>query len=161
MTTVTSLKPIANEFLQMFGQLIGVRITQYIQKHHKGSVSNFVNNFIIFVDDVYDFDKDGLRESASAKASFEHNINIKFASLEIDGIMLDDDMQVVYFLSTYPTFLDDDYDGDYLGLSLTGTDIQLPYKHMVTILNDTPDKKFEDLISLLKQELTFGTIKGS
>lgn len=155
------LSPNVKEFFNLLGQLISIRTKQYVSKHHRNSEAEFINNFFVVVNDIYDFDKDELRYSADAKRHFEKNIGIELARLEFEGVMLDEQKEIMYFFSTFPDFLASDYNGDYFSFTVTN-DVLKPIDHrQLQAFVDADNELVETLITKVKQEITFGTIKGS
>lgn len=109
--------------------------------------------------DDFQLENDILRDIYAAKKHFEEHLGIKFTQVELNMVSLDDSNDVVYHLSCYPEFLDEDYDGDFFHFGLGKDGLSVAGKHQIDNLHITSDEKWDIINKRIEQELYFDTLR--
>ena len=160
MSTNIYKNKLVESFAVELGLLLSIRVAEYIRKHRNGNEFSFLNEFII-CPHLEDGDYKIAQYAKSAKQHFEKNINIKFGSFELVHIAVTDQKQVQYSFHCYPDFLDENYDDDFIYLSLVENKISFGDQWMIDILEEYDDDCWNKVLVQLKQELMFGTLKNT
>ena len=160
MSTNIYKNKLVESFAVELGVLLSVRAAEYIRKHHKGNEFAFLNQFII-CPHLEDGDYDDVRYALSAKRHFDNNINIKFSIFELVHICITDQKQIEYSFQCYPVFLDENFNEDFIYLSLVENKIHFGEQWMIEMLEEYDDDCWNKVLVQLKQESIFGTLKNT
>ena len=160
MSTNIYKNKLVESFAVELGLLLSLRVTEYIRKHRKGNEFSFLNEFIICPHEQ-DSDYEIAQYAKSARQHFDKNINIKFGGFELAHIAVTDQKQIEYSFNCYPSFIDENYDGDFVNFGLVGKDITFYTQWMIDMLEEYDDDCWNKVLVQLKQELMFGTLKNT
>jgi len=147
------------EFVEQLGTLLSIRINQYIRKYHGGSESIFFNQFVVCPDDDSRSDNKLLKYPAASRNHFVENLNLRFTNIELSNIALTNDKKIQYSLTCYPEFIVDEYDGDYLEMTLVENKLTIEGQIMINILENSSHVTFKSLVKKIQQEISFETLK--
>ena len=154
-----SQRPLVNQLFDEFATLLEMRIQDYHRKN--GGEAKFLNKFIICPFDENDYDGNWIRYPARARQHFTSELGIHFTWLDLSGVGVSADMQIVYDFHCGTNFLTNDEDGDALYFSYSSSQIELlDYEHL-RYLEQLSDGTYGDAIKAIQGEISFGSLMRS
>lgn len=153
-----SKETLINEFKTGFAVLVKIRIDAYHRKHM--SQQEFINSLITCpAEDDYSYDY--LKTPMRTINHFLTNLNIEFAGFDMARIDLDKNFNLQYEMICYPSFFDEDYEGDYIkinycnGVVVFGTFDEYLNEYLLAMSAE----KLTHLTKQIQSEISFGTLK--
>jgi len=146
------------EFTNELGTLLSMRIFQYISKYKEGDESKFLNEFIICpYDNDNDYDRDYIRYPAMARRHFEEKLNVEFGYFELNGIKLDSNKNLEYYL----TWFTEDFQDEYIGFGLNGKQITFDKQETIDFFETLTNDFWRKMIKDARKKISFGTLKNT
>jgi len=160
MSSQIYLKSSIKHFVEELGNLLSIRISQYLHKYKNGSEANFINQ-LIMCPHFEDYDIDYIHYPALTRKHFEENLNIDLTYFELNQLHLKSDMKVEYSFSCYPYFIEDEIEANALEFALVANQITFYDQDMINFLETYGDDVWNKLTQELRKEISFGTLKNS
>lgn len=154
-----SQNPLVNQMFDEFATLLEMRIQDYHRKN--GGEAKFLNKFIICPFDENDYDKNWIRYPARARQHFTSELGIQFTWLDLSGVGVNDDMQIVYGFHCGTNFLTNDENSDALYITYVTNQIEVFDNEHLNYLELVSDCTYGDAIRAIQGEISFGSLMRS
>lgn len=154
-----SKETLINEFKTGFSVLVKIRIDAY----HRNQISQheFINSLITCPAED-DYHPDHLQTPMRTMNHFLANLNTEFAYFDFARIDLDQNFNLQYEMVCYPSFFEEDYEGDYIEINYRDGVVAFGAfdEYLNEFLLKMSEEKLSNLIKQIQGEISFGTLKA-